>query len=64
MNKLIYRIDKNTDAASLKNALEFYTERVEYQDEVGNDPISLEYYKLMVEYIKDILTAREGEGER
>lgn len=58
MNKLIHRIDKNTDAASLQNALEFYTERVEYQDEVGNDPISLEYYKLMVGYIEDLLEVK------
>lgn len=57
-NSMVKRIDKNTDVMTLKSALEFYTERVNYQEETNNDSHSLEYYKLMVEHIKDLLAVR------
>ena len=61
---MIKRIDETTDTQTLKDALIFYTERKGHYLLVSRDDHLLEYYKLMVEYIKDILTAREGEGER
>ena len=60
MNAMIKRIDKNTDTVTLKDSLAYFKDRAA----VTHDSHSLEYYKLMVEYIKDILTEREVEGER
>ena len=57
---MIKRIDKNTDMATLKDSLAYFKDRAA----VTHDSHSLEYYKLMVEYIKDILTEREVEGEK
>lgn len=55
---MVNRIDATTSVKELTSALEFYTERVNYQEETNNDSHSLEYYKLMVEYIKDLLAVR------
>ena len=60
MNAMIKLIDKNTDTATLKDSLAYFKDRAV----VAHDSHLLEYYKLMVEYIKDILTAREVEGEK
>ena len=60
MNAMIKRIDKDTDTATLKDSLAYFKDRAA----VTHDSHSLEYYKLMVEYIKDILMEREVEGER
>lgn len=56
MNAMIKRIDKNTDTATLKDSLAYFKDRAA----VTHDSHLLEYYKLMVEYIEDILTEREG----
>ena len=58
MNAMIKRIDKNTDTATLKDSLAYFKDRAA----VTHDSHLLEYYKLMVEYIKDILTEREADA--
>lgn len=52
---MVKRIDKTTDTPTLQNALAFYTERAKSETQ---DDHSLAYYKLMVDYIKELLATR------